>query len=123
MPLTYLKYFKDEPFLLVSASQHLYNRSIALCQSAGFEPIVYLTTPYIHTIFNMTVLGIGISFIPHNYIKYGNLENHATYYYFDSVHSIRDLIIAYKKNHYLSKAVRKFISIMKKFMSNNKDNE
>jgi len=113
MPIELLSYFKDEPFLLVNTSQHLYKKSVELCRLSKFEPNPFLITANIHIIFNLTLSGLGVSFTPHSFVKYGNLANHPIYYYLDNVNSSRNLIAAYKKNHYLSKPARKFINIMK----------
>ncbi len=111
-----LSRLKDELFLFSEPPRNLYGLSMELCKRAGFEPHILLTNWNIDSIFGMTIAGLGISFMPFSYIKYGNIARHAVYYCIDDDMAERNVVFAYKKKLYLSNALKEFISIMRSFL-------
>jgi DNA-binding transcriptional LysR family regulator len=57
-----LRLFKNEPFVLLSQNQRLYNNSIRLCGNAGFEPQVSIQSRSIETVVAMVLAGLGCTF-------------------------------------------------------------
>jgi DNA-binding transcriptional LysR family regulator len=115
-PISLVK-FNQEPFLLSAPSQDLYNFSIEMFKRAKFTPRVALTAQNIETLLAMTIVGLGLSFIPCSYIRFGNIATHAAYYCIDDEYAVRNFIIAHKKDFYLSNAAQAFISMLKEIMS------
>jgi len=109
-----LSLFKDEIFVCVGQSQNLYIITSEMCRRAGFEPRILLHNRSVESIFAMTVAGLGISFMPTTYIKYANIARHAAYYCIDDDLTERNLVVAYKKKHYLPHSCKEFISTMKR---------
>jgi DNA-binding transcriptional LysR family regulator len=112
-----LSEFKLEHFLLSAPSQDLHNFSVEIFRRAGFTPNVALTAQNIETLLAMTIVGLGLSFIPCTYIRFGNIANHATYYCIDDEYAVRNFVIAHKKDSYLSDAAQAFISMLREIMA------
>jgi len=110
VPLTH---FCDEKFICVGKSQNLFVIGADMCKRAGFEPKVALHNRSLESLFALTLSGLGISFMPTTYIKYANIARHPVYYSIDDDQTERNLVVAYKKRHYLPQSCREFISIMK----------
>lgn len=111
-----LGYFQSETFLQSSPSQDLHHFLLNLCQRASFKPNIFLQTQNVESIFAMTVAGLGLSFIPCTYIRFGNILKHPVYYCIDDDFTYRSFGIAYLKNRYISNSAKSFIALLKDVM-------
>lgn len=111
-----LNYFRSEIFLQSAHPQDLHLFLDHLCQRAGFTPSVLLQTQNIESIFAMTIAGLGCSFIPHSYIRFGNIAQHAAYYLVDDDFAKREFVLAFLNGATLSAAETSFISILQGIM-------
>lgn len=109
-----LRLFKNEPFVLLSPNQRLYNNSIKLCNNAGFEPLVSIQSRSIETVVSMVLAGLGCTFLPDTLIKNCNMVTRPVCFKLNDPTARRDVFVAYKKGGYLSIAAQKFIETMRR---------
>lgn len=105
--------FREEPFILLRNDQHIGNMMSRLFERHGFEPKHYITAEQTMTSYALTLAGAGISLVTEGTLANGNLKEFPAFYLTDTDICVRDLLVAYPKQKYLSRASREFISILK----------
>ncbi len=108
-----LNMFKDCPFLLLKKGNDTRRRAELLFNEAGFEPTaVKIYLDQLITSYNMICFGMGVGFVNDVLIK-SSLQTGSVYYKLKGRASYRTMSVGYKKNRYLSKAMKAFIDIAK----------
>ena len=87
-----------------------------LSQFPEFHHQNTMYTDRIETAFSWTLAGIACSFIPDTLIRYGNYQKHPVYYKLNTSFAKRDILVAYRKNRYLSKAASEYILLLKQLI-------
>jgi DNA-binding transcriptional LysR family regulator len=103
-------------FVFQSQEQEVQPVILALTQKASFHHESTLYTERIETAFAWTLAGMACSLIPDTLIRFGNFRRHPVYYKIDPSLSRRNIIIAHKKNRYLSKAASAYILLLKQLI-------
>jgi DNA-binding transcriptional LysR family regulator len=105
--------FANDPFILLQLSQRFHTMTLDICNKAGFKPNVVLQTNKIETAYSLVQKGLGSTIISNTLICHGNLKDHPIYYALPEKLSVRNIIVVYKRNRYISFMAEEFISIVK----------
>ncbi|MBP2032876.1 DNA-binding transcriptional LysR family regulator [Clostridium algifaecis] len=105
--------FSNDPFILLQPNQHIHTLLLDLCNNAGFKPNVVLQINKLETAYSLVQKGLGVTIVSDTLIRHANLEDHPIYYALPEKSSVRNIIVVYKKNRYISHMAEKFISILK----------
>ena len=108
-----LALFNKEPFILLNEGQKIRQISDLILQQAAFEPDVLLITKSFETARRLSSEGVGVSFIPRQYIGIFPNSYEADYYYLDQKYNpYWTLCVKAQQHAYLSKAERLFIRML-----------
>ncbi len=105
--------FQEEPFILLRNDQHIGNMMSRLFARHGFAPKHHIAVEQTMTSYALTLAGTGISLVTEGTLANGNFKDFPTFYLADGDICARDLLVAYPRQKYLSRASREFISILK----------
>lgn len=107
------KEFCDEPFIKLGENQHMGNIMASLFTRHGVEPKGCIEVEQTMTSYGLTLAGAGISLITEGSLKSSSLNGFPALYLIDEALGQRDIYVAYLKQHYLSRAAKEFIKILK----------
>lgn len=108
-----LTLFAGEPFILLNKEQKIRHVSDSILQKANINPIIILTTKSYETARRLSCEGVGITFVPLQYLQIFPSVYHPAYYYIDEKYAPHwTMCIAVQKNAYVSKAAQLFIEIV-----------
>lgn len=102
-----LNEFENDEFLLAGEGTTLRRLENQLFQKAGFSPKISFETPSLSTLNMLSKGGYGISFLPRFYAT----ETKDAVYFKTEPAASWDLIAAYRKDHYITKAEEYMISL------------
>lgn len=105
--------FAKEPLIILQPNQTIHALMLDLCSSAGFEPNIVLQTNKMDTAHFLVKKGLGATIVSDTLIRHSNLEDYPAYYVLPEKFSVRNIVVVYKKNRYLSHMAEEFISILK----------
>lgn len=108
-----LSILKDEPFILLKQDQKLHHIAANLCRQAGFKPWIILESESIEAAHALAAAGMGITFVPDTLTLFRKVSQYPLYFSIEELDATRELVVAYRKGRYLSKAAHEFIDIMK----------
>lgn len=106
--------FSKESFISLQPSQSVHTLTLDLCSKAGFEPNVILQTNKLETAYSLVEKGLGVSIVSDTLIRHGNLKSQPVYYALPEKMATRNIVVAYKKNRYISRMAEEFIYFLKK---------
>lgn len=106
--------FSNDPFIVLQPNQRIHTLMLDLCNNSGFEPTVVLQTNKLETAYSVTQKGLGSTIVSDTLIRHAALKEHPVYYALPEKSSVRNIIVVYKKNRYISHMAEEFISILKK---------
>ena len=87
-----------------------------MCADAGFEPKISMYANQIETAFHWAKSDIAFTFIPDTMIRFGNYDVHPVYYKLNSPLATRDIVVATKKNRYITRAMKEYISVLRELI-------
>ena len=111
-----LSHCTRESFIFLQQDKHFRLLEQELSHLPDFSPEIVLHTESIETSFAWTLSGIAFCCIPDTFIRFGNQERHPVYYKLDSPSAKRDIVVAFKKNRYLSRAASKYVLILRQLI-------
>lgn len=100
-----------EAFVTLAETQPTQKRLDEICAAAGFEIKNAVECRTIETQFAMVRSGIGAALVPSGISEFSNAEKVAFFSFVQSI-PYRDMAVVYRKDQYLSKAVKDLIGIM-----------
>jgi DNA-binding transcriptional LysR family regulator len=103
----------DEPFILLKQDQKLHHAAINLCKKAGFKPRIILESESIEAANALVTAGMGVTFIPDSLNLLRLASPNPIYASIKDMTPTREVVVAYRKDRYLSKPSQEFINIMK----------
>ena len=106
-----LSIFRDERFLMQRKGQDMHSRSLALCRASGFEPQSYLHLNQLVTALDLTRQNRGLTFVSDTGAKTLTSGEGLIFYKLGGELTRRKVYISYRKNRYVSRAMRKFIQL------------
>ena len=107
-PTIHLQQFENDEFLLAGEGTTLRTLENNLFSQAGFTPKVAFETPSLLTLNMLSKGGYGLAFIPY---FYADPTSDAVYFRTEPAASW-ELVAAYQKGHYLTKAERHMIKLV-----------
>jgi DNA-binding transcriptional LysR family regulator len=108
-----LTLFADEPFVMVNKEQKIRQVTDLILQKAHINPLITLTTKSFETARRLACEGIGVTFVPLQYLKIFPGSYFPAYFFVDEKYSAWwALCVAVQKSAYISKAAKLFISIV-----------
>ncbi len=108
-PMVDLGEFADESFLVLKKGNDMYNRTMQLCENAGFAPKVRLYPDTLLTAYNMSRAGLGITVVTDNLVRLERGSTKSCFYKISGDNTRRKLSIGYKKKRYPSSAMMAFV--------------
>ena len=108
-----LKELKDEPFVLLKSHQKLHQIAISLCHQCGFKPNIILESESIEAAHALATAGMGVTFVPDTLLSLYDGYDKPFYFSIQDLKPTRAMVVAYRKDRYLSGAAKEFISTMK----------
>lgn len=97
-----LSSFSNEKFLILKEGNDLYQRSIDMCQHAGFYPRISMYLDQMMTGYYLSCEGLGISFVRSSLPNYMQNTNKIYFYRIDDSLSNRSIYLTMRKNDSLS---------------------
>ncbi|MBO5852045.1 MAG: LysR family transcriptional regulator [Clostridia bacterium] len=117
-PKVSIKKFEDCPFILLKKGNDTRRRANEIFLEENFEPkTVKIYLDQLITSYNMVCFGLGVAFVNDILVKSSN-QSGCVYYKLRGRATHRSMAIGYKKNKYLSKAIKAFIETAKDVYSN-----
>ncbi|WP_346352962.1 LysR family transcriptional regulator [Azotosporobacter soli] len=107
LPLSALR---DEPFILLKPGQRMRQFSLELCRQAGFTPRIVMETENIEAAHALAAAGLGVTLAPDT-LQSVRTPTPPCYASLGDPPPSRTLVIAYRKNAYLSQAAQAFIAV------------
>lgn len=104
-----LEYFKEVPFITMKPGNDMYLRGAAICKKAGFSARVAIQMDQVMTSYNIASNGVGAVFIRSGIIKYMPDSHKLVYYKLGDPLASRKILIATKKEKYVTFAMREFL--------------
>lgn len=112
-PTIKISQLKEVPFILMKHGQRLHHTLLDLCAQAGFKPKIILESQSMEAAQALVVAGLGATLLPDTLVRLRHMSEHPCYFSIEEPINPRTVVIAYRKERYLSKAARLFISLMK----------
>lgn len=106
--------FVSEPFLLLKREHDLYNKAVGICQEQGVEPKSFLHLNQLMTAYSLVCQGLGLAFVSDTLVRFSRTSAPVRYFKLavkDSQLTRRDVFVAYRKNRYITRAMRGFIQL------------
>ncbi|WP_182187933.1 LysR family transcriptional regulator [Pectinatus frisingensis] len=116
-PYVPLSAFADIPFLILTESNNLHERSLAICTGAGFIPKVRFYVEQLETAYHLAYNGLGATFISDLMIKKAPRDN-MLYYKIIEPEAIRHFQAVIRRKGYTSFAMQTFIKLTKSIWVN-----
>ncbi|MGG1550558.1 LysR family transcriptional regulator [Paenibacillus ferrarius] len=110
-----IEQLEKESFIALKKGQGFRKLTLDLCQKAGFTPNIVFESSNMETVQSLVAAGMGIAFVPYLISKRTFSELSPVHIPLEG-HPIRELVIAYRKGRYISKAAEAFVTTMKDVM-------
>ena len=107
-PAVDLRFFEDQPFLLLKPRNDMYRRANRLLELSGVTPGKTLYLDQLITAYNLALSGMGIAFVTDVLICAAPGEG-CVYYRIAAPQTTRTMSIGYKKGRYMSHACQAFM--------------
>ncbi|TCZ81156.1 LysR family transcriptional regulator [Paenibacillus albiflavus] len=104
-----------EPFIALKRGQGLRKMTHELCNEAGFTPNVVFESSNMETVLSLVAAGMGIAFVP-SMISQRTYSDISPVNLHLAMRPTRKLVIAYRRERYLSKAAEAFINTISEVM-------
>lgn len=98
-PAVPLEAFRDEPFLLLQPGNDSYQRSMQLCEHAGFTPKVSVFLTQMMTAFYLVCEGQGVSFLRSTIPEYVTPTESVVFYQLDDPIATRAIYLSSLRQH------------------------
>ena len=113
VPAVDLSLFADQPFILMKKTQDSYERALAICRQAGFEPRVSLYMDQLLTAYNVARNDQGACvFFRDTILRYTEPTERLKYYKLDSPLSKRSIWLSVRKTPKPSRLTEDFIKFV-----------
>lgn len=103
--------FEEQPFVMLGTQVHMHRLLDQICKNNGFLPKKSVTCTSLNTAYSMVKAGIGVTIIPYSAYRYDRCRE-VVYFHIRNNDIMRDLNIYYKKERYLTKAMKGFIEVL-----------
>lgn len=104
--------FKDEPFILMKNGSDTRERTDRIFKKHGIKPNIVLELEQLSTVFHIISIGTGISLVSDTLIRHTHLDTeNLCFYKLNDTDLLRNIFFQYKKNKYISYAMKEFIHL------------
>lgn len=113
-PTIPIRDFAAEPFLLLKREHDLYNKAVGICREQGVEPKSFLHLNQLMTAYSLVCQGLGLAFVSDTLVRFSRTPAPVRYFKLavkDPQLTRRDVFVAYRKNRYVTRAMRGFIQL------------
>lgn len=111
-PCISLNPFHKHRFLMLEKGHDMHARAMRLCRNSGFEPQVFMVLNQLMTVYSLANQQLGISFVTDTIVKLSNKGKNLVFYKIADEQTIRHINLTHKRNRYVSRPMREFISMM-----------
>lgn len=112
-PLIDLTLFADEPFVMLNHEQKIRQVVNLILGKADIDPQIALTTKSYETARRLACQGIGVTFVPRQYLEIFPGNYHPDYYHLDEKYSpYWTMCVSVQKKAYISRASQLFIKMV-----------
>lgn len=111
-PKIQLSQLKETNFIQMNKGHRSHYMLLDLCKKAGFSPNVILETNDMTTSQTLVSAGMGAALLPEGVVSFNSLKDKPKFFELEQQPQ-RTVAIIYRKGHYLSKAARAFIDVLK----------
>lgn len=108
-----LKFFENETFILLKKGHDMHERSLKICNNAGFTPKVSMYLDQLLTSYEIANKGIGITFIRASITRYLSSTDKLYFYKIDDALAFQNIMLYYKQSYKPSNSQEQFISFIK----------
>ena len=112
-PKVPLEYFSNVPFLLLTNTNNLRVRALAICHENQFTPNIRFQAEQLETAYYLAAHGLGATFISDVMIREHHFPN-LVFYPIDSPVAVRIYHAVIHKHSYLSRHMETFIDLARK---------
>ena len=109
VPCVDLRYFSQNPFILLKSGNATRKKAMELCQNYGFNPHILFETEQVLTAYTVTRSGMGISFVSDTLIHSIPTSPNVVFYKLDLNNSQRSLNFYWKRGRYFNKIMEEFL--------------
>ena len=102
--------FAGLPFLFLSETNHLRERTLAICEAGGLDPKICLEVKQLETAWHMILNGLGLAFVT-DYMARANPAAPLRYFPLESARATRTFCAIFRKKSYISKAMKRFTEL------------
>ena len=110
-PIVPLTAFAEVPFLILTESNNLRQRSLSICQSAGLTANVRFCIEQLATAWHMTCHGLGATFVSDAIIREAHNPPGILYYRLEAPEATRYFHAVMRRRAYISHSMRAFIDL------------
>lgn len=103
----------NEPFIIIKSGQKMRTSFLNFCEQVNISPPIILESQSMVAAQTLASVGVGATLVPDILAKYNSLENPPCYFSLRKYLPNRRVILAYRKDKYISKAAAAVIQIMK----------
>lgn len=107
---------KDIPFIQMKNGTCFSNTIQKICRELKYQPSEVLEVSQIETAFHWINEELACALIPDTLIRYGNFEKHPLYYKIRARSSSRPIVVAMKKNRYVTHAMQEYITVLRELI-------
>lgn len=108
-----LTLFANEPFIMLNPEQKIRQVANLILQKADVNPDIALTTKSYETARRLACEGIGVTFVPRQYLEIFPGNYYPDYYFIDEKYTpYWTMCVAVQKNAYISRASQLFIRMV-----------
>ena len=96
--------------MLLTGTNHLRQRTLGLCQQAGFDPQVLLEVKQLETIWYFAAAGLGLAFVTDLMIKEAP-KAPMLYFKLGALEAVRTFSAITRRKAYISHAMKAFLEL------------
>ena len=111
-----IKEISDFPFITMKNGSCLSSTIQKICRELRFHPKETLEVSQIETAFHWINEGLACALVPDTLIRYGNFERHPIYYKISARSSSQPIVVAMKKNRYITHAMQEYIAVLRELI-------
>lgn len=111
-----IKEIGDFPFITMKNGTCFSNTIQKICRELKYQPTEILEVSQIETAFHWINEGLACALIPDTLIRYGNFEKHPIYYKIPARSSSQPIVVAMKKNRYVTHAMQEYIAVLRELI-------
>lgn len=104
------------PWIQMKNGSCFYHTIEKIQKESEFRPEKVLEVTQIETAFHWVNEGLACAIIPDTLIRYGNYAKHPVYYKIKAKNASQQIVIAMKKNRYITHAMREYITVLRELI-------